>query len=102
MKKILDEYEKWAKTHNPTWETDNLIGDIIGWPKDYKGLADRSSSDFVVGGEVPTPAQRLTHILEWLYTMDGEYDDRNEWREGLVSHLFWLADLPQGSCGADK
>lgn len=36
---ILREYRKWAVTHVPNWETDNLIGDMIGWPKEYKGIA---------------------------------------------------------------
>lgn len=35
---IVTQYMKWALTHKPSWETDNLIGDIIGWPKWYRGL----------------------------------------------------------------
>lgn len=34
----LEEYKRWATTHTPTWETENLIGDILGWPEDYRGL----------------------------------------------------------------
>lgn len=40
-KDILEQYKDWAKSHNPTWETDNLVGNILGWPSDYKGLHKR-------------------------------------------------------------
>ena len=29
-------YDHWAKSHTPTWETDNLMGNLLGWPKDFK------------------------------------------------------------------
>ena len=32
-KEIEKGYRKWAKTHLPTWETDNLIHDLMGNPK---------------------------------------------------------------------
>jgi hypothetical protein len=43
--KILDEYRHWASTHTPTWETDNLIGNLVGWTNDYKGLSTPPQTD---------------------------------------------------------
>jgi hypothetical protein len=42
-----------------------------------------------------TQQDKLMHVLEWLYTMDGEYDTKGEWRDDLVSHLYWLAGVEQ-------
>jgi len=41
---------------------------------------------------------RLIHVLEWLYTMDGAYRDKNEWRHDLVQHLYWLTGVKQVVC----
>lgn len=37
-KLIYDGYKHWATTHTPTWETDNVIGDLIDWPEWFEGL----------------------------------------------------------------
>lgn len=37
--------------------------------------------------------RRLVHVLEWIYTTDGEFKNRNEWRRALVAHLEWLVGL---------
>jgi len=95
---IYQEYKLWAKTHTPTWETDNLMGDIIGW-KNMEALSDGTSGfDSDVWTDEWTPdsdelQERLLHVLAWLYTQDGNYDDKNEWRENLVGHLFWMIGL---------
>ena len=34
----MEAYKHWAESHLPSWETDNLVGDMLGWPKDYEGL----------------------------------------------------------------
>jgi len=39
---IYKEYLHWAESHTPTWETDNLVGNLLGWPKDYKTLAKKT------------------------------------------------------------
>lgn len=41
---------------------------------------------------------RLLHVLEWLYTQDGNYDTRHEWRHDLVQHLYWLTGVKQVCC----
>jgi len=41
---------------------------------------------------------RLIHVLEWLYTMDGAYNDKNEWRHDLVEHLYWLTGINRECC----
>ena len=42
---------------------------------------------------VDTPGKRLATVLSWLYTMDGTYPNKNEWRMELVKKLYYLADL---------
>ena len=42
---------------------------------------------------VDTPEKRLATVLSWLYTMDGTYPNKNEWRMELVKKLYYLADL---------
>jgi hypothetical protein len=36
--RVLKGYEHWAKSHTPTWETDNLVGNLLSWPRRYKPL----------------------------------------------------------------
>ena len=35
---VLTKYWEWTQTHTPSWETDNLIGNILGWPQWYIGF----------------------------------------------------------------
>jgi hypothetical protein len=37
-KEIWQEYQKWAATHSPDWNTNNLVGNLLGWPKWYNGI----------------------------------------------------------------
>jgi hypothetical protein len=46
--------------------------------------------------------ERLIHVLEWLYTMDGAYVDKNEWRHDLVAHLYWLTGVKPVRCEGDE
>jgi IS5 family transposase len=32
-KDIAKVYKRWAKYHTPTWETDNLVHDLMGNPE---------------------------------------------------------------------
>lgn len=34
-----------------------------------------------------------TEILEWMYTHDGVFDSRNDWRSGFVAYLKDLFDV---------
>lgn len=45
---------------------------------------------------------RLLHVLEWLYTQDGNYDTRHEWRHDLVQHLYWLTGVEQVCCDKEE
>jgi hypothetical protein len=38
---------------------------------------------------------RLREVLEWLYTQDGAFDTKNEWRDELVNRLYWLVEVPR-------
>ena len=44
---------------------------------------------------------RLMHVLEWLYVSDNAYDNKNEWREALIGHLYWLAEYSPESCNEE-
>jgi hypothetical protein len=41
-----------------------------------------------------TTEERLAVVLEWLYTEDGTYRNKSEWRKELVAHLYYLTRLP--------
>lgn len=34
-KEIIEKYLDWLKSNKRSFETDNLIGNLVGWPKDY-------------------------------------------------------------------
>lgn len=40
--------------------------------------------------------QKLAQILEWLYTRDGDFCDKNEWRKALIVEIKkLLLDSPE-------
>ena len=46
--------------------------------------------DLVIGQDITIGAARkeaYTHIIEWLYSNDGTFDDKHEWRKAFISLL---------------
>ena len=45
-KEILKIYKHWLKTHKQTWETNNLVGELVGWDAEYiKFVKDNKLSE---------------------------------------------------------
>lgn len=44
-----------------------------------------------------TPEHKLIKVLEWLYAEDGNFKNKNEWRDELVNQLRYLAGIEDNS-----
>lgn len=83
-KSIMDRYKVWAKSHTPTWETDNLIGNLIDWEKGYEGLCKAPQAPMTV--EEYDTGTFLDKLSDGVFLME-VFDKNNETKDVITVQI---------------